>query len=62
MNEEKNCSTCGYFGDAIFCCFHPDNEGRRAFPNTKACNKHRNFAENPLTESEKNDFFKNLFG
>lgn len=62
MDNKKKCVSCGYYAGAIFCCLHPDNEGIRAFAESNACEKHRDFSENPLTEDEKNDFFKHLFG
>lgn len=59
---ENTCDKCLWFGSAIYCCFHPDNEGRRAFPNMKACDVFRNRENNPLTEEEENNFRKMLFG
>lgn len=57
---KDTCEKCLWFGSAILCCFHPENEGIRAFPNMKACNKFRNVEDGPMTEEEKNKF-KKLF-
>lgn len=58
---KDTCEKCLWFGSAILCCFHPDNEGSRAFPNMAACNHFRNYEDGPMTDEEKNKFMKMLF-
>lgn len=55
---KNTCKKCIWFGDAIFCCFHPINEGIRAFPDTDACDSFRDSDEGPLTEEELNNVAK----
>lgn len=54
---ENTCEKCVWFGDAILCCFHPENEGVRAFLTQKACEKFRDYELNPLSREE---FYKSL--
>ena len=53
----KTCADCVYFSCALFVCFHPKNEGRRAFPDTPGCGKHRT----ELNEQEEKEFKNQLF-
>lgn len=53
----KVCKDCAYYSNVLYVCFHPDNEGIRAFDNTPACKNHCL----ELTEEEKNKLFNHLF-
>jgi hypothetical protein len=40
---ESKCKDCVWYSPALFACFHRDNEGRRVFDDSTACNniKHK---------------------
>lgn len=53
----KVCKDCAYFSCALFVCFHPENEGIRAFENTPACQHHTI----ELTDKQKEELNNFLF-
>lgn len=56
MEENKTCKDCVFYSSALFVCFHPENEGIRAFENSIACGKHRT----ELKLDERINFFNKL--
>lgn len=35
---KEKCKDCVWYSSALFVCFHEDNEGRRVFDDSTACN------------------------
>lgn len=51
------CKNCAYYGSALFVCFHPENEGIRAFDTTPACKKYTE----ELSDEQKTELNNFLF-